>query len=101
MAKRRTKPIGELGEALDRRELELGLTREQAIERIKQFIDDGSLAGGTYYGWLRGVAPTPPFWIPLAQHLDLELRDLLGMLGELSQAKGVYTNSLVSIGSAA
>jgi len=100
MAKRRTKTVGELGKALDRRELDLGLTREQAIERIKELSVEKSLAGGTYYGWLRGVAPTPPFWNPLAQHLDIEVRDLLDMINELTQATGVWLSSDLSIAAA-
>lgn len=96
MAKRRTKTVGELGKALEKREIDLDLTREQAIDRIKRFTMDNSLAQGTYYGWLRGVAPTPPFWNPLAEHLDIEVRDLLDMINGLTRATGVWLGSPVS-----
>jgi hypothetical protein len=97
MAKRRTKTVGELAKALERRELELGLTRDQAIEQIKQLCDDGSLAGGTYYGWLHGVEPGRPFWEPLAKWLGVDTLDVLDMSGILSRARGVYTRSARSM----
>lgn len=96
MAKRRTKAVGKLGKALEKRELDLSLTREQAIERIKQFTSDNSLAQGTYYGWLRGVEPSQPFWEPLAKHLDVETLDVLDLSGILTRATGVWLGSPVS-----
>lgn len=95
MAKRRTKTVGELAKALEQRELDLGLTRKQAIAQIKRLCADGSFAEGTYYGWLHGVEPSQPFWEPLAKHLDIDTLDVLDLAGILTKATGLYLGSPV------
>ncbi len=101
MAKRRITPNGELGCRLAEREIELGLTREGAVRRIRQLTDDKSLALGTYIGWLRGTPPSKPFYSPLAEHLGVGGPTILEWLGlltteqaeQLTRAKGVYVSS--------